>query len=70
MDGLSKYNQIPRDQHKTTFVTKFGMFAYKQMPFGLASAVITYQWGGDHIFASNLGYGVETYVDDLCCHLE
>ena len=32
IDGFSGYNQIsvvPEDQHKTTFATKFGTFAYR-----------------------------------------
>ena len=71
IDGFSGYNQIsvvPEDQHKTSFPTEFGTFAYKQMPFGLTSALSTYQRAADHIFAARLRQGVESYVDDLCCH--
>ena len=71
IDGFSGYNQIsvvPEDQHKTAFATEFGTFAYKQMPFGLTSALSTYQRAADHIFATRLRQGVESYVDDLCCH--
>ncbi|KAA3486545.1 reverse transcriptase [Gossypium australe] len=38
MDGFSGYNQIkihPEDIDKTTFVTMWGKFCYKMMPFGL-----------------------------------
>ncbi|KAK5813096.1 hypothetical protein PVK06_028542 [Gossypium arboreum] len=38
MDGFSGYNQIkmhPEDMEKTTFVTMWGTFCYKVMPFGL-----------------------------------
>ena len=37
MDGFSIYNQIktaPEDMEKTTFVTQWGTFCYKVMPFG------------------------------------
>ena len=38
MDEFSGYNQIkiaPEDMEKTTFVTQWGKFCYKVMPFGL-----------------------------------
>ena len=38
MDGFSGYNQIKmalEDMEKTTFVTQWGTFCYKVMPFGL-----------------------------------
>ena len=38
MDGFSGYNQIkvaPEDMEKTNFVTQWGTFCYKVMPFGL-----------------------------------
>ena len=71
IDSFFGYNQIsvvPEDQHKTAFATKFGTFAYRQMPFGLTSALSTYQRAVDHIFAATLRQGAESYVDGLCCH--
>ena len=38
LDGFSGYNQIEveeKDQHKTTFTTPWGTFAYHRMSFGL-----------------------------------
>ena len=46
MDGFSGYNQIrmaPEDIEKTTFLTMWGTFCYKIMPFGLKNAGATYQ---------------------------
>ncbi|KAL3686291.1 hypothetical protein R1sor_008865 [Riccia sorocarpa] len=46
MDGFNGYNQIgiaPEDHHKTTFVTQWGTFAYRVMPFGLQNAPATFQ---------------------------
>src|ERR1043165_5755118 len=46
MDGFSGYNQIrmaPEDMEKTSFVTQWGTFCYKVMPFGLKNAGATYQ---------------------------
>ena len=45
MDGFLGYNQIrmaPEDHEKTTFVTMWGTFCYKVMPFGLKNARVTY----------------------------
>ncbi|PKI77688.1 hypothetical protein CRG98_001918, partial [Punica granatum] len=46
MDGFSGYNQIQmaeEDKIKTTFITMWGTFCYKVMPFGLKNAGATYQ---------------------------
>ena len=41
IDGFYGYNQIkmaPEDMEKITFVTQWGTFCYKVMPFGLKNA--------------------------------
>ncbi|WRX18297.1 Integrase [Theobroma cacao] len=38
-----KIKMAPEDMKKTTFVTMWGMFCYKVMPFGLKNAGATYQ---------------------------
>ena len=41
IDGYLGYNQIsitPDDQEETTFTCPYGMFTFKQMPFGLSNA--------------------------------
>ena len=46
IDSFSGYNQInmaPKDIEKTTFVTQWGTFCYKVMPFGLKNTDVTYQ---------------------------
>ncbi|RVW33556.1 Transposon Ty3-I Gag-Pol polyprotein [Vitis vinifera] len=46
MDGFLGYNQIlmaPEDMEKTTFITEWGTYCYKVMPFGLKNAGATYQ---------------------------
>jgi hypothetical protein len=48
LDCYSRYHQIPfkvEDQIKTSFITPFGAFCYRTMPFELKSAGATYQWG-------------------------
>lgn len=45
LDGYSGYNQIlvqEFDQHKTTFTTKWGTYAYCKMPFGLTNVGATF----------------------------
>ena len=45
MDGFSSYNQIrmaPKDMKKTTFLTMWGTFCYKIMPFRLKNVGATY----------------------------
>jgi len=45
LDTFSGYNQImmhPRNECKTTFMTKLSCYCYKVMPFGLKNASATY----------------------------
>ncbi|KAL3685159.1 hypothetical protein R1sor_003181 [Riccia sorocarpa] len=70
MDGFSGYNQIaiaPEDQYKTTFVTQWGTFAYRVMPFGLQNAPATFQRYMMNSFVS-LNQFLKLYLDDLCVH--
>ena len=46
MDGFSEYNQIvihPADQLKTAFISPWGTFSYRVMPFGLKNTGATFQ---------------------------
>jgi len=46
LDPFSSYNQImmhPRDECKTTFMTKLSCYCYKMMPFALKKVGATYQ---------------------------
>jgi hypothetical protein len=46
MDAFSGYNQIYMDeayQEKTSFITEWGLYNYKMMPFGLKNVGATYQ---------------------------
>ncbi|KAG8488520.1 hypothetical protein CXB51_016412 [Gossypium anomalum] len=68
MDGFSGYNQIkmhPEDMDKTTFITLWGTFCYKVMPFGLKNAVATYQRAMVTLFYDMMHKEIEVYVDDM-----
>jgi hypothetical protein len=67
MDGFSGYNQIqihPADQYKTAFITPWGTFAYRVMPFGLKNAGATFQRAMTYIF-HDLAAIILAYLDDL-----
>ena len=45
MDGVLEYNQIlmaSEDMEKTTFITEWGTYYYRVMPFGLKNIKATY----------------------------
>ncbi|KAG8488865.1 hypothetical protein CXB51_016751 [Gossypium anomalum] len=68
MDGFSGYNQIkmhPEDMDKTTFITLWGTFCYKVMPFGLKNAGATYQRAMVNLFHDMMHRDIEVYVDDM-----
>jgi hypothetical protein len=68
MDCFSGYYQIkmaPEDMEKTTFITPWGTFCYKVMPFGLKNAGATYQRAMVTIFHDMIHKEIEVYVDDM-----
>ena len=68
MDGISGYNQIrmaPEDMEKTTFVTHWGTFCYKVMPFGLKNVGATYQRVMVTLFYDMIHHEIEIYIDDI-----
>ncbi|RDX93154.1 Retrovirus-related Pol polyprotein from transposon gypsy, partial [Mucuna pruriens] len=68
MDGFSRYNQIrmaPKDKEKTTFITTWGTFCYKVMPFGLKNVEATYQRVMVTLFHNMMHKEEDVYVDDM-----
>ena len=68
MDCFYGYNQIkmaPEDMEKTTFVTQWGTFRYKVMPFGLKNARVTYQRAMVALFHDMIHHEIEVYIDDM-----
>ena len=68
MDGFLGYNQIkmvPEDIEKTSFITPWGMYYYKVMPFGLKNVGATYQHAATTLLHDLIHKEVEVYVDDM-----
>ncbi|XP_050222409.1 uncharacterized protein LOC126672502 [Mercurialis annua] len=67
-DGFSGYNQILTAQihkAKTSFITEWGTFCYKVMPFGLKNTGATDQRAVMTLFHDMMHKEVEIYVDDM-----
>jgi hypothetical protein len=67
MESFLGYNQIqikPKDQHKKTFVCRWGTFTYRKMPFDLKNAGAIFQQAMSFSF-HDLKHIVEAYLDDL-----
>ena len=68
MDGYAGYNQIlmaEQDKEKTTFITQWGTYCYRVMPFGLKNAGATYQRTATTLLHDMMHKEVEVYVDDM-----
>ena len=73
MDGFLGYNQIIMaimDKIKTAFITEWGIYCYKVMPFGLKNARATYQRAATALFHDMMHKEVEVYVNDMMVKLE
>ena len=56
----------PKDIEKTFFfITKWGTYYYKMMPFGLKNVRATYQRVVTTLFHDIMHWDVEVYVDDM-----
>ena len=59
IDLQSAYMQLElmeEDRHKTAFITKYGLFQYSVMPFGLCNAPSTLQRCMDFVFRGLVGH--------------
>jgi len=68
LDLASGYWQVemkPEDREKTAFITQFGTFQFKVMPFGLCNAPATFQRLMDEVLQGILWDYVVVYLDDL-----
>ena len=68
LDGYSGYNQIVialEDQEKTTFTCPYGTFTFRWMPFGLCSALGTFQSYMMAIFSDMVQKTIEVFMDNF-----
>ncbi|RVW40890.1 hypothetical protein CK203_094285 [Vitis vinifera] len=62
--GYSQILMAPEDMEKTSFITEWGTYCYRVMPFGLKNAGATSE-SSDHLFHDMMHRDVEVYVDDM-----
>ena len=55
----------PEDMEKTSFITEWGTYCYRVMPFGLKNARATYQRAATTLFHDMMHRDVEVYVDGM-----
>ena len=73
MDGFSGYNQILMaiiDKAKIAYITEWGTYCYKVMPFSLKNAGATYQRMTTIMFHDMIHKEVEVYVNDMMAKLK
>ena len=55
----------PKDMEKISFITPWGTYCYKVMPFSLKNAGVTYQRAATTLLHDLIHKEVEVYVDDI-----
>jgi hypothetical protein len=68
LDNFSGYNQIKvkmADKYKTTFITRWGTFAYERIPLSLSNAGATFQRAMQISFDDLINKIIHIYLDDL-----
>ncbi|WKA07083.1 hypothetical protein VitviT2T_024949 [Vitis vinifera] len=61
----SQILMAPNDMEKTSFITEWGTYCYRVMPFGLKNVGATYQRAVTTLFHDMMHRDVEVYVDDM-----
>ena len=68
LDMNSGYWQIPlaeEDKKKTAFMTRYGLFQFTCMPFGLANGPATFQRAMHHVLSGLIWDAVVVYLDNI-----
>lgn len=68
LDLLSGYHQFEvneKDRPRTAFITKYGLFEYTRMPFGLCHAPSTFQRGMELVLRGLQWVTLLIYLDDV-----
>lgn len=72
-DVIAAFNRVlvkASDQEKTAFLTRFGLFEYVVMPFGLCNAPGTFQSFINHTLRDFLDRFASAYLDDVLVYSE
>lgn len=68
IDLTQAYHQVEvaeSDRHRTAFQSRWGLFEYTVLPFGLVNAPATFQRLMDHILKDKLDVFAMVYLDDI-----
>ena len=69
-DAYNSLNVHPNDTWKTAFRTKYGLYEYNRVPFGVCNAPSAFQAMMDDIFADHFDKGVAVYLDDILMYTD
>ena len=69
-NGYHLVRMAEEDEEKTAFRTRFGLYNWRVMPFGLGNALSMFQSMMDNIFHDLLDNGVKVYLDDTLIYTE
>jgi hypothetical protein len=72
IDGFTRYHQVrivEEEKKKTTFITKWGSFAYNVMPFGLKNAPAVFSRIVITTFREFIHKFIEVYMDDWMVYI-
>ena len=69
-NGYYLIRMAKSDEPKIAFRTRFGLYEWKVMPFGLYNAPATFQAMMDDLFHDILAKGVIIYLDDILIYAE
>ncbi|MCO5598191.1 hypothetical protein L7F22_052283 [Adiantum nelumboides] len=70
-DGFSGYFQLKiafKDRTKTSFITPWGRYCYRVLPFGLSNGPSFYQERANKVLAPFIGSCVKDFMDDFCVY--
>ena len=69
-NGYHLVSMAEEDEEKTAFRTRFGLYHWRVIPFGLCNAPATFQSMMDNILHDLLDGGVIVYIDDILIYTE